>query len=138
MDRRKGTWHGRCQRSLEQEGRLRLIRVKLLDCGEWKLWGRRPLTIEEGRRWLFRGNGVNVCTQPTSNHCEAADPVLKGLGGASQEDQQPALVFSSRVKESVGTRVPALFLFAQAKKIDRINRMDKIFEVVPTLVLSTM
>jgi len=34
--------------SLEQEGRLRLIRVKLLDCGEWKLWGRRPLIEKAG------------------------------------------------------------------------------------------
>jgi len=33
-----------------------------------------------------------------SNHCEAADPVLKGLGGASQEDQQPALVFREHKK----------------------------------------
>ena len=55
MDRSKGTWHGRCQVSLEQEGRLRLIRVKLLDCGEWKLWGRRPLTIEKAGGGSFGG-----------------------------------------------------------------------------------
>jgi len=36
--------------------------------------------------------------------------VLKGLGGASQEDQQPALVLN---KKSAGT-LPALFLFGKA------------------------
>ena len=36
------------------------------------------------------------------HHCGAAGPVLKGLGGASQEDQQPALVLS-RGEKSVGT-----------------------------------
>ena len=25
----------------------RVNRVRLKDCGEWKLWGRRPLTIEK-------------------------------------------------------------------------------------------
>jgi len=44
------------------------------------------------------------------NHCEAADPVLKGLGGASQEDQQPALVFREHKKAlDLG---PALFLYS--------------------------
>ena len=60
----------------------------------------------------------------------AADPVLKGLGGASQEDQQPALVLASRgtyfskggYKEK---RWAVQRFFCFAKKKDRIYRMNK-------------
>ena len=43
----------------------------------------------------FGGTEQTFVRNPASGNCEAADPVLKGLGGASQEDQQPALVFKA-------------------------------------------
>jgi len=36
--------------------------------------------------------------------------VLKGLGGASQEDQQPALVFIKGIKKALGLRFQRFFI----------------------------
>ena len=40
-------WHTRCQETTETRRVDRVNRVRLKDCGEWKLWGRRPLAIEK-------------------------------------------------------------------------------------------
>jgi hypothetical protein len=46
--------------------------------------------------------------QSTSNHCGLLINVLKGLGGASQEDQQPAFRFlSDKLPFVVGSGVEA-------------------------------
>ena len=65
----------------------------LVDCGEWKLWGRHPLTILKKQAVAL--SGERELTRADSQRAIIAwllIDVLTRLGGASQVDQQPAFV----------------------------------------------
>lgn len=67
-------WHGHCHHH-SQNKRVDKGKSGLpSDCGEWKLWGRHPLTIEKkAGGGSFGGTGLALARQSKGNCCEAAD-----------------------------------------------------------------
>ena len=71
------------------------------DCGEWKLWGRHPLTIEKAGGGSFGGTGLTLVDSRRAIVARLLIDVLTRLGGAFQEDQQPALFLSAKPEQDV-------------------------------------
>ena len=94
----------------EIEGWLRINRVKL-EIAVSGSFGGGVLSQKRQAATSFGGTELTLAKRNrTSKHCEAADPVLKGLGGASREDQQPALVFSrGQKRKALGLRSQPFF-----------------------------
>jgi hypothetical protein len=75
----------------DKKGRLKGKSGQARDYGEWKLWGRRPLTFDKAGGGSFGGTELTFARSRRAIIARLLIGVLKGLGGASQEDQQPAL-----------------------------------------------
>ena len=60
------------------------------DCGEWKLWGRHPLTLEKAGGGSFGGTELTHADSRRAIVARLLIDVLTRLGGASQVDQQLA------------------------------------------------
>jgi hypothetical protein len=75
------------------------------DCGEWKLWGRHPLTIfEKAGGGSFGGTELSHADSLRAIVAGLLIDVLTRLGGASQVDQQPAFLFQE-VKKRDGSLI---------------------------------
>ena len=91
-----GKWHARCQRQIRTRRVDKGNRVRLEIAVSGSFGGGVLSRFEKANVGSFGGTELTLVRQSRAIIAVLLIDVLTGLGGASQVDQQPALVFSPR------------------------------------------